>query len=186
MPGVINVTLSKHPLPNAPEYGTSIATFKYKGDHDELWVAWTHNGSGTHPNKESQSFYVFKTKRAPRCCRQFSPLSSTKEIWLWIPTSTHSVSSGPFYSVYPYQASLQTLSRPNHHIPSPRLLSQLWDLEVLSGSPNNCMQGPARLHLLLPRLSQPISLVHVPIPKISNFGRLRIRRWIKGSTLRSL
>ena len=35
-PGVINVTLSKYPEPNAPEYGTSIATFKYKGDHEEL------------------------------------------------------------------------------------------------------------------------------------------------------
>ena len=36
MPGSVNVTLSKHPQPNAPEYGTSIAKFQYLGDHDQL------------------------------------------------------------------------------------------------------------------------------------------------------
>ena len=35
-PGVIQITLSKHPYLNAPEYGSSIATFTYKGDLDEL------------------------------------------------------------------------------------------------------------------------------------------------------
>ena len=128
--------------------------------------------SRTHPNKESQYFYVLRIKPTPRCCRRFSPLSTTKENWLWIPSSIHSVSSGPFYSVYPYQESLQSLPRPNQRITSPRLLAQLWDLEVPSGSQNHCMQGSVHLHLLLPGLSQPISLTHVPIdPKLSNFGR---------------
>jgi hypothetical protein len=36
MPGVVDVTLSKYPYPNAPEYGTSIAKFHYMGDHDQL------------------------------------------------------------------------------------------------------------------------------------------------------
>ncbi len=64
---------------------------------------------------------------------------------------------------------------PNRRITSPGLLAQLWDLEELSGSQNNCMQGLARLHLLLPGLSQPISLAHVPInPTIPNLGRGRL------------
>jgi hypothetical protein len=36
VPGVVNVTLSKHPQQNAPEYGTSIAKFHYLADHDQL------------------------------------------------------------------------------------------------------------------------------------------------------
>ena len=36
VPGFVDVTLSKHPQPNAPQYGTSIAKFQYLGDHDQL------------------------------------------------------------------------------------------------------------------------------------------------------
>ena len=35
-PGVVDVTLSRHPQTNAPEYGTSIAKFHYVADHDQL------------------------------------------------------------------------------------------------------------------------------------------------------
>ena len=35
-PGVVDVTLSKHPEPSAPKYGTSIAKFHYLADHDQL------------------------------------------------------------------------------------------------------------------------------------------------------
>jgi hypothetical protein len=36
IPGVVDITLSKHPQTNAPAYGTSIAKFQYIGDHDQL------------------------------------------------------------------------------------------------------------------------------------------------------
>ena len=35
-PGVVDVTLSRHPQTNAPEYGTSIAKFHYVADRDQL------------------------------------------------------------------------------------------------------------------------------------------------------
>ena len=35
-PGVVDVTLSRHPQTNAPEYGTSLAKFHYVADRDQL------------------------------------------------------------------------------------------------------------------------------------------------------
>jgi len=35
-PGEVDVTLSKHPEPNAPKYGTSIAKFRYLADYEQL------------------------------------------------------------------------------------------------------------------------------------------------------
>ena len=35
-PGVVDVTLSKYPDPNAPKYGTSIAKFHYLADYEQL------------------------------------------------------------------------------------------------------------------------------------------------------
>ena len=35
-PGVVDVSLSRHPHPTAPAYGTSIASFRYLGDQDQL------------------------------------------------------------------------------------------------------------------------------------------------------
>ena len=36
IPGLVNVTLSKDLPPDASEYGTSIARFRYLGDQDQM------------------------------------------------------------------------------------------------------------------------------------------------------
>ena len=59
-PGVVDVTLSKHPQPNAPEYGTSIAKFYYLGYHDLLYVSRMHPRSHTHLEEAFRCSCVFK------------------------------------------------------------------------------------------------------------------------------